>query len=181
MSETAVVDPAVATQAGAAAETFRRLGLEDTKAASRPMPGEAGVDTIPDGLAEFDEAEFDDGDDLFGDVDDPLETRKAKKKAEQSSPNAAPTKEGKGRPGAQARTPFEYGQLLESLGLNVDQFKRDLDSTAVKDKIAADVESGIRANIQGTPTFFLNGKQIENPKNYDDFRATLDQAVSAAR
>lgn len=61
----------------------------------------------------------------------------------------------------------------KSLGLNIDQFKADLNSQAVKDKVQADYESGQKAQIQGTPTFFVNGKSIQNPLSYDEFRSIL--------
>jgi protein-disulfide isomerase len=34
------------------------------------------------------------------------------------------------------------------------------------------------SNIQGTPTFFLNGKKIENPKGYESFKLLIDEAIS---
>lgn len=61
----------------------------------------------------------------------------------------------------------------QSLGLNADQFKADLNSQSVKDKVQADYESGQKAQIQGTPTFFVNGKSIVNPNSYDEFRSIL--------
>ncbi|MEK9173403.1 MAG: thioredoxin domain-containing protein [Patescibacteria group bacterium] len=61
----------------------------------------------------------------------------------------------------------------KSLGLNIDQFKTDLHSKIVKDKVEADFQSGLRAKVQGTPTFFVNGKSIQNPLSYDEFRTIL--------
>ncbi|TSC81908.1 MAG: DSBA oxidoreductase [Parcubacteria group bacterium Gr01-1014_20] len=61
----------------------------------------------------------------------------------------------------------------ESLGLNLEQFKVDLKSQIVKDKIEGDYQSGLKAQIQGTPTFFVNGKSIQNPLSYDEFRTIL--------
>jgi len=31
--------------------------------------------------------------------------------------------------------------------------------------------------VKGTPTFFLNGKKITNPGNYDDFKSTIEQSI----
>ncbi len=61
----------------------------------------------------------------------------------------------------------------ESLKLNIDQFKIDLNSKAIKDKVENDFQSGLRAKVQGTPTFFVNGKSIQNPLSYDEFRGIL--------
>lgn len=75
-----------------------------------------------------------------------------------------------------ART--EFVGYATTLGLDVATFETDLDSAGIKDKIEADFQSGITANIQGTPTFFLNGIQIANPRSYDEFRIYIDNALA---
>ncbi len=62
-----------------------------------------------------------------------------------------------------------------TLGLDVNKFKADFASPAVLDKIKSDVASGDKSYVQATPSFFLNGKQL-NLSTYAD----LEQAVSAA-
>lgn len=67
------------------------------------------------------------------------------------------------------------------IGLNVDQFKTDLTSSAVKDAIAQDVRGGNRANVDSTPTFFLNGLQISsNPQGLAPFMTLIDAALNPA-
>lgn len=58
--------------------------------------------------------------------------------------------------------------LAKELGLNLDQFKNDLESEEVKSKVRNDIASGQAARVQGTPTFFVNGRQLSNPRSYDD-------------
>ena len=65
--------------------------------------------------------------------------------------NLAKTKDSKG---------FLAGKA-KAIGLNVEQFKKDMDSQSVKDKVNADLSSGERAGINGTPTFFLDGQKLE--------------------
>ena len=63
-----------------------------------------------------------------------------------------------------SKTKDPKGFLVEkakAIGLNVDQFKKDEDSQNVKDKVNADLSSGERAGINGTPTFFLDGQKLE--------------------
>lgn len=64
-----------------------------------------------------------------------------------------------------------------SLGLNKDKFLKDIDSAPVHDKVDADYAEGISLGIDGTPTFFLNGKKITNPNSYDEFKQLIQQAV----
>lgn len=63
----------------------------------------------------------------------------------------------------------------QKLGLNIDQFKADLNSEEIKSKVDADYKSGVKAGVNSTPSFFLNGKKINNPRNYDEFKSLLDK------
>ena len=73
-----------------------------------------------------------------------------------------------------------FEEYAQSLGLNMDQFKKDRDSDEVENKIENDLQSGIRAQVQGTPTFYLNGMKIENPYSYDDFKKLVLESQNAA-
>lgn len=63
------------------------------------------------------------------------------------------------------------------LGLNVSQFKSDWASKEVKDFVRAQRTHSLKSNLKGTPTFFLNGKQISNPNSADEFRSILREAL----
>lgn len=54
-----------------------------------------------------------------------------------------------------------YADLLE---LNIDQFTADLTSDAVRDRVKVDVNSANAANINSTPTLYLNGTALSFPK-----------------
>ncbi len=68
-----------------------------------------------------------------------------------------------------------FTAYAQTLGLNIEKFTTDFYSSQTKTKIEADYQSGGSA-IDGTPTFFLNDKKIQNPQNYDDFRSIIQQA-----
>ncbi len=46
------------------------------------------------------------------------------------------------------------------LGLNTDKMKADLDSANIKKKIDFDTALGKKAQVTGTPAFYLNGKSV---------------------
>lgn len=54
-----------------------------------------------------------------------------------------------------------FDQFAQQIGLNVTKFKQDYASTAVNDRINADMAAGNKLGITGTPTFYLDGKKIE--------------------
>ena len=60
-----------------------------------------------------------------------------------------------------------FNQFAQQLGLNLVKFKQDFASTAVNDRINADMAEGNKLGITGTPTFFLDGKQVDASKLVD--------------
>jgi protein-disulfide isomerase len=71
----------------------------------------------------------------------------------------------------------EFEKYAGELKLNADQFKKNRDSKDVKDKVAGDTLSGEKVGISATPTFFINGKKIENLNSFDDFVAVLRESL----
>jgi protein-disulfide isomerase len=70
-------------------------------------------------------------------------------------------------------------QYAVSLDLNLEQFKSDLHSQAVTNKVHNDALSGRRSGVKGTPTFFLNGQKIiDNPRNYETFKDLIIKTKS---
>lgn len=84
-----------------------------------------------------------------------------------------------------------FVQYAEQLKLDIEKFKTDFASTTVNGRINADIaafkETGEQ---QATPTFFLNGKKVDNSElleqnstgqavpSYDKFSALLDKAIA---
>ncbi|MES2314558.1 MAG: thioredoxin domain-containing protein [Patescibacteria group bacterium] len=68
----------------------------------------------------------------------------------------------------------------QKIGLDMVKFKADLDSSAVKDAVAADADEGHKIGINATPTFFINGKVIANPQSYEAFKALIEAAASGS-
>ena len=60
-----------------------------------------------------------------------------------------------------------------TLKLDTVKFSQDLNSKAVEEKVFAEAKEGAALGVQGTPTFFLNGKKINNPRSLEE----LDKLV----
>ncbi len=52
-------------------------------------------------------------------------------------------------------------QLAGKLQLNIDQFRKDIHQSALAAKVDGDFESGMRSGVNGTPSFFVNGKKFD--------------------
>ncbi|MCD9615329.1 DsbA family protein [Chryseobacterium gleum] len=51
-------------------------------------------------------------------------------------------------------------KLAEKLGLNIPQFKADIQKKELAEKVDKDFESGIISGVNGTPSFFINGNKF---------------------
>jgi protein-disulfide isomerase len=66
-----------------------------------------------------------------------------------------------------------------TLGLDTKKFIADMDSQAIEDKILAEYKEGVKLGVQGTPTFFINGKMIESPGSLEALNKVVQDAVKA--
>ena len=71
-----------------------------------------------------------------------------------------------------------FNQYAQQLGLNVTKFKVDYASGTVNNLINADMAKGTKLNIQGTPTFFLDGKQISVSESAASFEKLINAAIA---
>lgn len=58
----------------------------------------------------------------------------------------------------------------KALKLDLARFAKDLDSDAVKGIVEADKSAGAKRNVNGTPTFFVNGKQHTGAKTVEQLQ-----------
>lgn len=72
-----------------------------------------------------------------------------------------------------------YNQYATQIGLNLTQFKTDFSSSKVNDLINADMSAGSALNVQGTPTYFLNGKQVQIAPTVAAFEKVINDAIAA--
>jgi len=66
----------------------------------------------------------------------------------------------------------------QNLGLDLEKFKSDFSSDLVKERVGENEKEASSLNLGGTPTFFLNGKKINNPGSYEEFRQVVEDALS---
>jgi hypothetical protein len=114
--------------------TFIILGLSDTRCAGK-CKGGCDADAIPGGLIGIDPAESGGDDDFerdledlfgLGELENDRETSRrgrTSKRDPKKAGNTVPEREGKGTPRGQFREPFEYGEILKALGLDLKDWE----------------------------------------------------------
>ncbi len=71
-----------------------------------------------------------------------------------------------------------FTSYAKEMGLDTEKFVADFELKSVSDKINNDYKGGSKGGIQGTPTFFVNGKQIASPSSYDEFKKIITDAAT---
>ncbi|MCA1816168.1 MAG: DsbA family protein [Acidobacteria bacterium] len=68
----------------------------------------------------------------------------------------------------------------KSLGLDVQRFANDMDSSVVAMRVLADERRGQALGVHATPTFFINGRelQFEQSNTLDKLSAAVDAALA---
>lgn len=69
-------------------------------------------------------------------------------------------------------------ELAGQVGLDVPRWEKDTNAPDVQAAIDKDSADGRAANVQGTPTFFINGKLVTN-RSVDGFSSMIDEALKA--
>jgi protein-disulfide isomerase len=75
-----------------------------------------------------------------------------------------------------------YTGYARTLGLNPEQFKADMNAPAIIERVLADQTRGRSLGVTGTPTLFLNGREVD-PKTMsaDGLRAQIDAALAGTK
>ena len=74
-----------------------------------------------------------------------------------------------------------FEQYAKQLGLNVDTFKTDFASNEINEIINADFNEVTRLGVESTPTFFLQGKKLDNPpRDLEGWKKLIDEQIKAS-
>src|SRR6266498_5643006 len=66
-----------------------------------------------------------------------------------------------------------------TIGLNLDQFRKDIDSEKAKERLDSDHARGDSLGVKLTPTIFINNQPVEpKDKNPEGVRAAIDAALA---
>ncbi len=65
----------------------------------------------------------------------------------------------------------------KTLNLDLTKFQKDIDSDAIESRVRNDYQEGVSLGVNSTPTFFVNGRQIQNPQSYDEFQRIFNKAL----
>ncbi|MCA9553854.1 MAG: thioredoxin domain-containing protein [Myxococcales bacterium] len=79
-----------------------------------------------------------------------------------------------------ALQPADLEKYAAEIGLNVAQFKKDMESPEVDAIIKKDMEDGAKYGARGTPTLFVNGIPVRGAQPFPAFKTVIDKELELA-
>ncbi len=70
----------------------------------------------------------------------------------------------------------EIRKKAELIGLNMKKFDEDMASPETEKAVRAELADGQSAEVQGTPTMFINGKRVMN-RSFEGMKAMIDEEL----
>ena len=65
----------------------------------------------------------------------------------------------------------------EAVGLDVEWWVSEMEVQAHAERVRADFMSGVRSGVNGTPTFFINGRRHDGSYDVDTLSAAIEAAM----
>ncbi|HSE89351.1 MAG TPA: DsbA family protein, partial [Candidatus Binatia bacterium] len=69
----------------------------------------------------------------------------------------------------------------KDVDLNVDSFDRCFASGKYKAVVQQDLNEGVQLGLTGTPTIFINGREISGNQPLEAFEAIIDEELATAK
>jgi protein-disulfide isomerase len=67
----------------------------------------------------------------------------------------------------------DIAQYAATLGLDAKRLIQEVSSRQHEARVKEDFKSGMRAGVNGTPTFFINGERYDGPRDVESFLEAL--------
>jgi protein-disulfide isomerase len=68
----------------------------------------------------------------------------------------------------------------QQIGLDLPKFRAALDNHDGKGRVDADLALGHQVGIEGTPNFFVNGRNLQGAQPYEEFKRLVDEEIAHA-
>ena len=75
-------------------------------------------------------------------------------------------------------TDADLHEYAHELGLDVDRFDTEVAGHVHEARVREDFMSGVRSGVNGTPTFYIDGKRHDDSYDLDTLLAALERAAS---
>ena len=77
--------------------------------------------------------------------------------------------------------PENLKQYAQELGLNTAQFNTCLDAGKYAEEVEHDLQDGLNAGVNATPSFFVNGQPVSGAVAYEQFKEAVEDALQRGK
>ena len=74
-----------------------------------------------------------------------------------------------------------FDAYAQSLGLDVERFRTDSQSPALRARVISEGEMGVSRGVKNTPTLFINDSQLRGAFTRENLQAAIDAALTAKK
>ena len=74
----------------------------------------------------------------------------------------------------------KYEVWAKEIGLDVDKFKKDMESPEVAAQVTGEMKEAGEVGVRGTPSFFINGKQPSG-RSFELYKSIIDEELKGAK
>lgn len=67
----------------------------------------------------------------------------------------------------------------KEIGLDMGRYRKDVESADVRKAIDADLAQAQKLGVTGTPSFFINGRNLSGAQPFPNFKRMIDEALEA--
>ena len=71
----------------------------------------------------------------------------------------------------------KFDEIATNLGLDMDQFKQDMQNPALAGLVQRDLKDGVAVGVRGTPAIFVNGRQLKQ-RSLAGFKAVINAELA---
>jgi protein-disulfide isomerase len=71
----------------------------------------------------------------------------------------------------------KFEEIAQSLELNMDQFKQDMQNPALAAMVQRDLRDGVESGVRGTPSIFINGRMLKQ-RSLPGFKQIIDAELA---
>jgi len=75
---------------------------------------------------------------------------------------------------------YAFLAFAMELGLNITEFKMDLQDELLKEMVESHFESGVRSGVNGTPSFYINGHKYSGSYDHDSLYTAIEENMQPA-
>jgi protein-disulfide isomerase len=74
-----------------------------------------------------------------------------------------------------------FAELAEQLKLSAPALRQALEQKTFEGRVRADFSGGVRSGVNGTPTFFINGRRHDASFDYDTLVSAIHAVLDATK